>query len=73
MASKTEMSRINHILELIKKENREIDEFEIKRHFKLGTSTYNQIKREVRLDPLFNGVMEIVSIRGHPDKWKYKQ
>lgn len=73
MASKIEMSRINHILEHIKKESREVDEFAIKRIFKLGTSTYNQIKREVRLDPLFNGVIEIISVRGQPDKWKYRQ
>lgn len=72
MANKTEMSRMNHILELLKKENRDIDEFELKRHFKFGVSTYNQIKREAKLDPLFNGVIEITSVRGQPDRWRYR-
>ena len=66
------MSRMNHILELLKKNKKPIDEFEIKRHFKFGVSTYNQVKREAKLDPLFNGVIEIISTRGQPDKWRYK-
>lgn len=71
MASRTEISRMNHILELLKHEAREVDEYEIKRRFKFGVSTYNQIKREAKLDPLFSGVIQIISVRGHPDKWKY--
>jgi hypothetical protein len=45
-------------------------EFEIKTHFKLGVSTYNSLKREVRLSPIFSQNIEIISKRGEADVWK---
>jgi hypothetical protein len=72
VASKGQISRINHILEFIKKNGGIVNEFNVKAQFKLGPSTYQQLKREVRLDPMFNQTIEILSNRGSADQWKYK-
>lgn len=71
MATSTELKRISRILNWLKTEKVPIDEFTIKTKLQIGASTYQQIKREAKLDPNYNWQIRITSIRGEPDKWQY--
>ena len=71
MATKTEIKRMHQLVELIKKAGGSLNEYDIKRKLELGVSTYNQMKREAKLNPLYNGIITIDSNRGQADKWTY--
>lgn len=71
MATSTELKRMSRIAEFLKKEGKPVDEFTLKKMYSLGASTYQQIKREAKLDPNYNWCLKIESERGQPDKWSY--
>lgn len=66
-----ELQRLARIGAFIKKEGRPVDEFTIKAKFELGASTYNQVKREAKLNPTYKHNFKITSERGHPDLWYF--